>query len=46
MMKLNPKIRAALVSTNSISQGEQVALLWKPMSKEGLKIDFVHRSFV
>lgn len=46
MMKLNPKIRAALVSTNSISQGEQVALLWKPLSKDGLKIDFAYRSFV
>ena len=38
-------IRTALVSTNSISQGEQVANLWKPLFDEGLHINFAHRTF-
>ena len=38
-------IRAALVSTNSITQGDQVAILWKPLLKEGIKIDFAYRTF-
>jgi hypothetical protein len=39
-------IRAAFVSTNSISQGEQAALLWKPLMEErGLHIDFARRTF-
>ena len=38
-------IRAALVSTNSVSQGEQVANLWKPLFETGVKIDFAHRTF-
>jgi type I restriction-modification system DNA methylase subunit len=37
--------RAALVSTNSISQGEQPALVWSRIWGEGIKIDFAHRSF-
>lgn len=37
--------RAALVSTNSISQGEQPALVWSRVWEEGMKIDFAHRSF-
>ena len=39
------KARAALVSTNSISQGEQPALVWSRIWGEGIKIDFAHRSF-
>ena len=39
------KARAALVSTNSIAQGEQVAALWKPLFAEGVHIDFAHRTF-
>lgn len=47
MMQKNPKIRAALVSTNSITQGEQVALMWKPLvERYGLWIDFAYRTFV
>ena len=46
MMKVNPTIRAALVSTNSITQGEQVANLWKPLMAEGLHIDFAWRTFI
>lgn len=38
-------IRAALVSTNSICQGEAVANLWKPLFAEGIHIDFAHRTF-
>ncbi len=38
-------IEAALVSTNSISQGEQVANLWKPLFDEGIHINFAHRTF-
>ena len=38
-------IQTALVSTNSISQGEQVANLWAPLMKDGLKINFAHRTF-
>ncbi|MGN1309253.1 MAG: DNA methyltransferase, partial [Akkermansia sp.] len=38
-------IRAALVSTNSITQGEQVAILWPPLIEDGLQIDFAHRTF-
>lgn len=39
-------IRTALVSTNSITQGEQVAILWKSLFKQGIHIDFAHRTFV
>lgn len=47
MMHTNPKIRSALVSTNSITQGEQVAALWKPLVERfGLHIDFAWRTFV
>jgi len=43
----NPKIRAALVSTNSITQGEQVALLWKPLiERYNIKIDYAYRTFI
>lgn len=41
----NTNIRAALVSTNSIVQGESVANLWKPLFEDGLHIDFAHRTF-
>ena len=39
-------IRTALVSTNSITQGEQVAGVWKPLyDRFGIHIDFAHRTF-
>lgn len=39
-------VRAALVSTNSITQGEQVAALWKNLFGEfGIHIDFAYRTF-
>ena len=34
------KTRTAFVSTNSISQGEQVAILWKPLMEHGIHINF------
>ncbi len=40
------EIRTALVSTNSITQGEQVAGVWKPLYERfGIHIDFAHRTF-
>lgn len=37
--------RCAFVSTNSISQGEQVSLMWKQLQIYGLHIHFAHRTF-
>ncbi|HUN53914.1 MAG TPA: DNA methyltransferase [Smithella sp.] len=39
------KICCAFVSTNSITQGEQVGVLWNWMLAEGMKIFFAHRTF-
>lgn len=39
------QIKAALVSTNSVSQGETVANLWGPLFDEGVHIDFAYRTF-
>ena len=40
------KILSAFVSTNSITQGEQVAPLWKPLFEEyKIKIDYAYRTF-
>ena len=45
-MMQHTNIRAALVSTNSITQGEQVAAIWKPLKELfGIHIDFAHRTF-
>ena len=38
-------IRSAVVSTNSVSQGESVANLWKPLFESGVHIDFAYRTF-
>lgn len=37
--------KAALVSTNSITQGGTVTNLWKPLFKQGIKINFAWRTF-
>jgi hypothetical protein len=37
--------RVALVATNSITQGEQPAVLWTELWKHGMHIDFAHRTF-
>lgn len=39
-------ITCALVSTNSICQGESVGVLWSHLAKKGIKIDFAHTTFV
>jgi hypothetical protein len=39
------KAKCAFVSTNSITQGEQVAVLWPPLLRAGVKINFAHRTF-
>lgn len=42
----NKRIRIAFVSTNSITQGEQVAQLWPILfDRYGLEIAFAHRTF-
>ncbi len=42
---LNKSIQCAFVSTNSITQGEQVSVLWPSIINAGLKINFAHRTF-
>ena len=47
MMLGNPAIKAAFVSTNSITQGEQVYPIWNTLrSRFGIHIDFAWRTFV
>ena len=47
LMYKHPKIRSAFVSTNSITQGEQVAGVWKPLyDRFGIHIDFAYRTFI
>jgi len=42
----NTNIKVALVSTNSIAQGEQVGILWSELyNKYNIKIHFVHQTF-
>ena len=43
---LDTKICTAFVSTNSVSQGEHVTTLWKPLFNKGIHINFAHRSFI
>jgi len=38
-------IKCAFVSTNSITQGEQVGVLWSWMLAQGIHIHFAHRTF-
>ena len=45
LMQSNPAIRSAFVSTNSISQGEQVGVLWSELYRRGMHIQFAHRTF-
>ena len=37
--------QCAFVSTNSICQGEQTAILWKDLFSDGVKINFAHQTF-
>ena len=42
----NTSIRTALVSTNSITQGDQVASVWEPLfNRFNIHIDFAHKTF-
>ena len=45
LMKRYPSCRTALVATNSICQGEQVANLWRELFNDGILINFAHRTF-
>lgn len=43
---MNTMIKTAFVSTNSITQGEQVEAVWKPIYERfGIQIEFAHRTF-
>ena len=39
------KIKVGFVSTNSITQGEQVGVLWSYLLAQGISISFAHRTF-
>lgn len=41
----NTNIDCGFVSTNSITNGEQVATLWTPILEMGISLHFAHRSF-
>ena len=41
----NRQIICAFVSTNSITQGEQVIVLWSQLMAKGVQIHFAHRTF-
>ena len=44
-LMIDTEIRAAFVSTNSISQGEQPTILWKPLMENGIFINFCVPNF-
>ena len=44
-MAKNPALQTGFVSTNSITQGEQVAVLWSYLLAAGVHIRFAHRTF-
>ncbi|MBQ2840771.1 MAG: class I SAM-dependent DNA methyltransferase [Oscillospiraceae bacterium] len=42
----NTRVKAAFVSTNSITQGEQTSAVWKPLYERfGISIDFAYTTF-
>lgn len=41
----NSEIKCAFVSTNSITQGDQVYMLWPELINSGISIHFAHRTF-
>ncbi|MFN3310970.1 MAG: DNA methyltransferase [Thermomonas sp.] len=45
LMQANSALRTAFVSTNSITQGEQVGILWAELYRRGMHIQFAHRTF-
>ena len=47
LMYINNNVKTALVSTNSVVQGEQPVQIWKPIFDDyGMKIDFAYRTFI
>ncbi|MBQ2943336.1 MAG: class I SAM-dependent DNA methyltransferase [Ruminococcus sp.] len=42
----NTEIVTAFVSTNSICQGQQAVVMWKPLIDKGIKINFAYRTFI
>jgi N-6 DNA Methylase len=42
---LSNSLQTAFVSTNSITQGEQVGVLWSWLLAQGIEISFAHRTF-
>ena len=44
-MMIDTTIKTAFVSTNSITQGEQVSILWPELVKQNVSIDFAYRTF-
>jgi len=42
----NTNIEVAFVSTNSITQGEQTAILWKDILEKGIYINFAYKTFI
>ena len=40
-----PQAQVGFVSTNSICQGEQTAILWKDLFADGVKINLAHQTF-
>jgi len=44
-IQTNTNIPVAFVSTNSLTQGEQVAILWAELLKLKVKLYFAHRTF-
>lgn len=45
IMRKFEHVKTALVATNSITQGVQVSLLWKPILDAGASINFGYRTF-
>ncbi len=45
-IQLTSTTRVAFVSTNSITQGEQVSILWGELFRLGIHLQFAHRTFV
>ena len=44
-IKQGDRIKCAFVSTNSVTQGEQVGVMWSYLNSYGVVIDFAHRTF-
>lgn len=45
-MRHHPNTKCAFVSTNSITQGVQVQMMWNPIFAMGIEIQFAHKSFM